>query len=103
MTWYRAAKKKFDEDPTFQKIAKEEAVLLQSGNVQSLTIWKLICAISRSGFQEIYDLLHVKIIERGESFYNPFLKEVVNELEKKGLVTVSDGAKCIFLDTFKNR
>lgn len=103
MQWYRLAKKKFDEDSHFQKIAKEEVVKLQSGAEQSRKIWNLICDISRKGFQEIYDLLDVEIIERGESFYNPQLKKVVEELDQKGLVTLSDGAKCIFLEQFKNR
>ncbi len=103
MGWYRAAKKQFDEDPAFQKHSKMEVVALQSGNPESMKAWKLICDVSRKGFQEIYDLLGVRIQERGESFYNPMLKTVVKELEEKGLVTISDGAKCIFLEGFKNR
>jgi arginyl-tRNA synthetase len=103
MSWYRASKKRFDEDPAFQKQSKLEVVWLQSGDAESIKAWKLICDVSRKGFQEIYDLLGVRIQERGESFYNPFLKEVVKELEEKGLVTVSNGAKCIFLEGFKNR
>jgi len=103
MKWYRASKKLFDEDPDFKKRAQLQVVKLQSGDPESMQAWKLICDISRKGFQEIYDLLHVKIIERGESFYNPYLKEVVEELEAKGLITISDGAKCIFLEGFKNR
>ena len=31
--------------------------------------------------QEIYDMLGVEIVERGESFYNPLLKKTVEELE----------------------
>ena len=100
---YRAAKVLFDEDPTFKKEAQLEVVQLQSGNPESLQAWKMICDISRTGFQEIYDLLDVKIQERGESFYNPQLKQIVEELEQKHLVTISNGAKCIFLDGFKNR
>lgn len=103
MNWYRAAKKRFDEDPEFKKRAQRQVVDLQSGSLEALTSWKKICEISRRGFQEIYDLLDVTITERGESFYNPYLKEVVKELEEKGLVTVSDGAKCVFLEGFKNR
>lgn len=103
MRWYRAAKEQFDRDADFKKRAQQEVVRLQSGDSKSLKAWKLICDVSRKGFQEIYDLLEVKIIERGESFYNPFLKETVEEFEKKGLVVISDGAKCIYLDGFKNR
>ncbi len=100
MGWYRAAKKVFDEDPEFKKRSQLEVVRLQSGASDAMHAWKIICDISRKGFQEIYDLLNVRIEERGESFYNPFLKETVEELERLGLVVLSDGAKCIFLDGF---
>jgi len=35
--------------------------------------------------------------EKGESFYNPMIPAVIQELEDKGMVTMSEGAKCIFL------
>ncbi len=103
MEWYRAAKKRFDEDADFKKRSQMEVVRLQSGDKDALYAWKSICDISRTAFQEIYDLLDVKIIERGESFYNPILKEIVAEFERHGLVTISDGAKCVYLEGFKNR
>jgi len=103
MKWYRAAKKRFDEDPDFKIRAQKEVVALQAGNPETMHAWKIICDVSRKGFQEIYDLLQVRLIERGESFYNPHLKEVVDELDRKGLVTISDGAKCIYLEGFQNR
>lgn len=103
MQWYRAAKKRFDEEPDFKKRSQLEVVKLQSGDSAALKAWKLICDISRKGFQEIYDLLDIRLTERGESFYNPYLAGIVEELEEKGLIVVSDGAKCLFLDGFKNR
>ncbi len=103
MGWYRAAKKRFDEDAAFKKEAQLQVVSLQAEQKDAMKAWQIICDISRKGYQEIYDLLDVKIAERGESFYNPYLKEVVDELGKKGLIDVSDGAKCIFLKGFKNR
>ncbi len=101
MTWYKMAKKQFDEDPEFKKRAQLKVVSLQSGERATRDAWKRICDISRRGFQEIYDLLDVHLIERGESFYNPFLPEVIQELEEKGIITLSDGAKCIFLEGFE--
>jgi len=103
MGWYKNAKKQFDQDPEFKNRSQLEVVRLQSGDSESIRIWKIICEISRKSHQEIYDLLDVRLIERGESFYNPLLKDVVDELEKKGLVTISDNAKCIFLEGFANR
>jgi arginyl-tRNA synthetase len=103
MHWYRESKKRFDADDAFKKRAQLQVVKLQGGDSFSLKAWEMICEISRRAYQEIYDLLDVKITERGESFYNPYLAEVVADLEEKGLVTISDGAKCIFLDGFQNR
>lgn len=103
MNCYRASKKRFDEDPLFKKRAHEAVVLLQGGDEPTLEAWQMICDISRKGIGEIYHLLDVKLIERGESFYNPFLPQVVADLEKKGLITISDGAKCVFLEGFFTR
>lgn len=103
MNWYRAAKKQFDADADFKKRSQLEVVQLQAGEKEALKAWKIICDISRVGFQEIYDLMQVRILERGESFYNPYLKDVVDELQQKGLITVSGGAKCLFLEGFQNR
>lgn len=103
MKWYKASKKRFDEDAEFKSRSQKEVVQLQSGQPDAMHAWKLICDVSRKGFQEIYDLMDVRIIERSESFYNPFLKEVVDELSQKGLIEMSDGAKCMYLDGFKNR
>lgn len=103
MKWYKASKKRFDEEPDFKRRAQKEVVRLQSGETEAMGAWKLICDISRKGFQEIYDLMQVRLVERGESFYNPYLKGIVEELERKGLVAISDGAKCVYLEGFQNR
>jgi arginyl-tRNA synthetase len=103
MAWYRQSKQKFDADPQFKKNAQLEVIALQSGDPHALKAWEIMCEISRRGYQEIYDLMDVKIKERGESFYNPQLPGVVEDLDKKSLITVSDGAKCIFLEGFINR
>lgn len=103
MQWYREAKKRFDEDPDFKKRSQLQVVQLQGGDPHSLNAWKAICDISRKAFSEIYSLMDVKTNERGESFYNPFLAQMVEDLSRRGLITESDGAKCIFLEGFVNR
>lgn len=103
MAMYKQAKQKFDQDSEFKKASQNEVVALQSGDATALSAWHLICDISRKAYQEIYDILDIKLIERGESFYNPMLENVVNELEAKGLIQMSNGAKCIFLEGFQNR
>lgn len=103
VSWYRASKHRFDADPEFKRRSQLEVVALQSGDAASLSAWKIICDISRKAYQEIYDLLDVQINERGESFYNPMLADIIADLDAKGLIQVSDGAKCIFLEGFQNR
>ncbi len=103
MGWYRASKKQFDEDPAFKKEAQLQVVKLQGGDEAALAAWQMICDISRKAFHEIYDLLDVKLTERGESFYNPYLPEVIADLEKRKMITISDGAKCIYLEGYKGR
>lgn len=103
MSYYKAAKKLFDEDADFKKQSQLQVVALQQGESESYKAWELICEISRQAYQEIYDLLDIRLNERGESFYNPFLSKVIEDLESKNLITVSDGAKCLFLEGFTNR
>jgi arginyl-tRNA synthetase len=103
MRMYRESKARFDADPDFRKSAQLEVVRLQGGKKEALQIWKVICEISEKAYQEIYSLLDVSLKIRGESFYNPVLPSIVSELEQKGLITISDGAKCLFLEGFTNR
>lgn len=103
VTWYKASKKRFDEDAQFKRQSQLEVVALQQGQADSRQAWELICDISRKAYQEIYDLLDIDLIERGESYYNPYLADIVSDLENKGMVQVSHGAKCIFLEGFQNR
>ena len=103
MDWYRSSKICFDEDQAFKKRAQEMVVRLQSQEESIQRIWRKILDVSRSGFEEIYRVLDVHLLERGESFYQPYLKAVVDLFEKTGLVEVSNGAKCVFLDGYKDQ
>eukprot|EP01032_Pedospumella_encystans_P015495 gene15495-17718_t len=100
--FYKAAKRCFDEDSTFKEASRAEVVRLQSGDPQSLRAWQLICRKSRVEFQQLYDLLNVRIEERGESFYNPLLPGLVEQLKASGAVVESEGAQCVFLEGYKN-
>jgi len=98
VNFYRQAKKRFDEDQIFQNKSRSEVVNLQAGDQESLIAWQLLCNQSRKEFQKIYDRLDIKLTERGESFYNKFLVDVINDLKNKNLLVNDQGAQCIFLD-----
>ena len=98
VAFYRQAKQRFDEDEAFQTTAREEVVKLQGGDPVSLKAWGMLCDQSRREFQKIYDRLDIRLSERGESFYNPYLAAVVADLEAAGLLVTDDGAGCVFLE-----
>jgi len=101
---YKAAKKRFDVDEDFKTRAREGVVKLQAGNEDELAAWKALCAASRDEYQKIYDTLNIEgLIERGESFYNPYLNDVVRNLEEQGLAVESEGATAVFLDGYANK
>lgn len=98
VAFYREAKQRFDSDEVFQANSREEVVKLQGGDPISLKAWGLLCDQSRREFQKIYDRLNIQLSERGESFYNPRLQAVVDDLDQAGLLVTDDGARCVFLE-----
>jgi arginyl-tRNA synthetase len=98
VAFYRQAKARFDEEEAFQTTSREEVVKLQSGDPISRKAWQLLCDQSRREFQKIYDRLDIRLSERGESFYNPYLEGVVADLDVSGLLVTDDGARCVFLE-----
>nr|WP_239395178.1 arginine--tRNA ligase [Frankia sp. CiP3] len=96
---YRAARAVFDADPDFADRARRRVVALQAGDEASVTRWREIVAESEFAFSEIYQRLGVLLTaadSAGESFYNPWLPEVVGELTQAGIAVESDGALCVF-------
>jgi arginyl-tRNA synthetase len=103
-TFYRQAKQRFDADAEFRETARLSVVQLQAGDAETLRAWKIVCALSSRSYRATYDLMGIlSFIERGESFYNPFLPEVVAELQQLGLLVEDSGAQCVFLEGFTNK
>jgi arginyl-tRNA synthetase len=103
--FYRQAKQRFDESPEFADRARERVVQLQAGDAECLALWNRFNSISLGHCQAVYDRLGVSLSPadvRGESAYNDQLADVVDSLQQAGLLTDSEGARCVFLDEFKN-
>ena len=102
VVFYKEAKARFDAEPDFKEAARLEVVELQGGkNADSTAAWKMICDLSRKEFEEIYTRLDIKLEERGESFYNPLIPDVLSKLEAAGVTEKSDGADIIVCRTPK--
>jgi len=104
--FYRAARRKFDDDAEFRERARRRVVLLQAGDEETLALWRTIIAATYAYFRDIYRKLGVLLDDgdvRGESFYNPALPDIAAELERRGIARVDGGALCVFLPEFKGR
>jgi len=98
---YRQARAQFDADADFADRARNRVVALQAGDPATLAVWRELVAESEAAFQTLYDRLGVLLTpadSAGESTYNPFLAEIVDELAAKGIAVESDGALCVFFD-----
>jgi arginyl-tRNA synthetase len=105
-TFYKAARKKFDEDAAFAERARQRVVALQGGDAATLELWRTLVDASTRAFEKVFARLGVTMQPtdtRGESFYNPFLPEIAADLEARGVARVEGGALCVFPDGFKNR
>jgi arginyl-tRNA synthetase len=81
-------------------------VALQAGDPDTLTLWERLLTESKHHIEAVYDLLGVKLTPddyKGESSYQPWLNDVADELTRRGLAQVSEGALCVFLDGFTGR
>ena len=92
---YRVARAQFDADEAFADRSRARVVALQAGDEATVQRWREIVDESELAFREIYGRLGVLLEpgdSAGESFYNQWLAEVVDELLAAGVATHSDGA-----------
>jgi arginyl-tRNA synthetase len=94
---YKGANDRATADPAVREACRQELVKLQAGDAENFGIWKECVALSLREFEAAYKILDVHYdIQRGESFYNDRLADVVERLLKSGLAEISEGAVCVF-------
>jgi arginyl-tRNA synthetase len=104
--FYRDARQKFDSDPAFAERSRAQVVALQQGHPESRRLWQVLVAESLAYINDVFRRLGVLLGPddvRGESSYNDQLAPVVAELDAKGLLVDSEGARCVFPPGFTNR
>ena len=81
---YKLISARCKEDPATLEAARSELVKLQNGDEENLAIWREMLRLSQVQFDAIYARLGVRFdVALGESFYNPQLKDVVQQLREK--------------------
>jgi arginyl-tRNA synthetase len=96
---YKLVNAATETDQAVLEEARRELVNLQRGDEENLRIWREMIALSQTQFDSIYGRLGVKFDHTlGESFYNPHLEKLVDELRQKGIAQESEGAMVVFFE-----
>jgi arginyl-tRNA synthetase len=96
---YRRVAAECQENPATLEAARQELVKLQAGDAGNLRLWREMLTLSQAQFDAVYDRLGVKFDHTlGESFYNPRLRAVVQELRDRGIARESEGALAVFFE-----
>ncbi|MFM7520066.1 MAG: arginine--tRNA ligase [Planctomycetota bacterium] len=77
----------------------EETAKLHAGDAENRALWQRFMPACLADIERLYSRLDVSFDHwLGESFFQPFLADVVADLERRGLARESRGATGIFLD-----
>jgi len=80
---------------------RQETVKLHAGDFENRVLWDQFMPHCLQALQVIYDRLGIKHdVHLGESFYDPMLAGVVQDLEAKGMAVPSEGATVVFTEGF---
>lgn len=102
--FYQETHEACEKDPALMEQARQELAQLQDGDLENVTIWMKFRELSQSAFDLIYQRLGITFDQTlAESFYNPWLKEVVKDLKEKGVARESEGAVAVFHDPAQPR
>ena len=85
-----------EEDISLEEEGRRWFKKLEDGDKEARRIWQKCVDWSSAEFDRIYNLLGIKIdLALGESFYEPMLKDVIQEAVDKGVAVESEGALII--------
>jgi arginyl-tRNA synthetase len=89
-------------DREVEEAARRETAKLHAGDPENRALWERFMPFCLQALQAIYDRLGVSFdVQHGESFYNPMLASVVQDLIAKGIATESEGAIVVFVEEGK--
>ena len=87
------------EDEKVMDMARENFKQLEDGNEEYLNLWKTFRELSLKEYNKTYEMLGCKFDSyNGEAYYNDKMDEVIELLDKKGVLVESRGAKVVMLE-----
>ena len=95
---YVRANKLAKDDEKVMDMARENFKQLEDGKEEYLNLWKTFRELSLKEYNKTYELLGCKFDSyNGEAYYNDKMDEVIDLLDKKGVLVESRGAKVVML------
>jgi arginyl-tRNA synthetase len=93
--------KEIEIHPEYKDEARYWFRELENGNEEAHKLWTWFRDVSLNEFGRVYDLLNIKFDSyAGESFYSDKMPAVLKELDEKGLLKDSEGAKIVELHQY---
>ncbi len=90
---YPFASAKSKEDEAYRAKARQAVFELQKGRRGYMALWKKIMEISKRDLKRNYDNLNVHFeLWYGESDADPYILPMIEDLKKKGIAKISEGA-----------
>lgn len=90
---YPAASAKSKEDENFKERAHRAILQIQNSEPAFMALWKHIMSVSLPDLRRNYENLNVSFdVWKGESDVKPYIKEMLEDLEKRGIAHESQGA-----------
>lgn len=84
------------EDESVMDRARENFKKLEDGDEESLKLWQYFRDVSLEEYKRIYDIIGCKFDSyNGEAFYNDKMDEVIEILNNKKVLKLSEGAKVV--------
>src|SRR3712207_6171161 len=90
-----------EKNPQLEEEGRMHFKKLEDGAEEEVTLWKKFRDLSLKEFQKVYEMLNVEFDSyAGESFYGDKMDAVIDEIDQKGLLKESNGAKVVMLDDY---
>ncbi len=85
--------------PDIAEQARQETAKLHAGDEENRRLWERFMPACLEALERVYRRLGVSFdLTLGESYYQPMLADVVEELLKQGIAEESQGAVCVFVE-----
>ncbi len=90
-----------EKDPSLDDEARAAFTSMEHGDEEALSLWKYFIEISLKDVQKVYRVLDVKFDSyQGESYFWDKTDELIAQLQEKGLLQDSEGAKIVDLSDY---